>query len=91
MTSTDPTQRRSALRRRARSSRALREVTGLLMVVVGSLILLGLVVISNDPSPFAEHLLFSLGLALTGLISAGAQFLVFAGLAILWAAAKRNR
>jgi hypothetical protein len=75
----------------APSNRTLREVAGLLMAAVGSLILLGLVVISNDPSPAAEHLLFRLGLALTGLISAVAQLLVFGGLAILWAAAKRRR
>jgi uncharacterized membrane protein len=60
------------------------------MVLAGSLILLGLVVISNSRAPAAEQLSFSLGLALTGLVSAGAQFLVFGGLAVLWAARRRR-
>lgn len=61
------------------------------MALAGSLVLLGLVYISNDPSPAAEHLVFRLGLALTSLISAGAQVLVVAGVAVLWTAARRGR
>jgi hypothetical protein len=53
-------------------------------------VLLGLVFISNDPSPGSERLAFHLGLALTGLISAGAQGLVFGGLAVIWAELRRR-
>jgi len=74
-----------------RTADVLQEVGGAAMALTGSLILLGLVYISNDPAPFAEHLLFRLGLALTSLISAAAQVLVVAGVAILWAAARRGR
>ena len=69
----------------------LHELAGVALVLGGSLVLLGLVWISNDPSPFAEHLLFHLGLALTSLISAGAQVLVVVGVAVLRSAARRNR
>lgn len=78
-------------RRGPRAGVVLREVGGAAMALAGSLILLGLVYISNDPAPFAEHLVFQLGLALTTLISAAAQVLVVAGVAILWAAARRGR
>jgi len=37
------------------------ELTGAAMILAGSLVLSGLVYISNDPSPFSEHLLFHLG------------------------------
>lgn len=70
--------------------RLAREVTGVAMVLAGSLMLFGLVVISNSPARGAERLLFALGLATTSLISAGAQFLVFAGLAVLWGARRRR-
>jgi hypothetical protein len=70
--------------------RGLREVAGVAMVVAGSLVLLGLVYIGNDPSPASERLMFHLGLALTGLISACAQGLVFGGLAVLWGALRRT-
>jgi len=68
--------------------RGRREAAGAVMVLAGSLVLLWLVFISNDPSPRSEWLSIHLGLALTGLISAGAQGLVFGGLAMLWAALK---
>jgi hypothetical protein len=58
------------------------------MAVVGSLTLLGLVVIANCTSAFCERAMFNLGLALTGLISAGAQVLVLGGIAMLWSALK---
>ncbi len=62
-----------------------------MMVLAGSLVLLGLVFINNDSSPQSEWLSIHLGLALTGLISASAQGLVFGGLAVLWGALKRSR
>lgn len=71
--------------------RGLREAGGVVMVLAGSLVLLGLVFINNDPSPQSEWLSIHLGLALTTLISAGAQGLVLGGLAVLWAALKRSR
>jgi hypothetical protein len=77
--------------RDSRASVVLHEAVGALMALVGSLVLFGLVYISNDPAPFAEHLLFSLGLALTSLISAAAQVLVIGGIVILWNAARRGR
>ena len=75
----------------SRRGAVLQEFTGVAMALAGSLILLGLVYISNDSSPASEHLLFSLGLALMSLISAGAQILVVAGIVVLWAAARRGR
>jgi hypothetical protein len=69
----------------------LHEAVGAVMALAGSLVLLGLVYISNDPAPFAEQLLFRLGLALMSLISAAAQILVVAGVVILWTAARRGR
>jgi hypothetical protein len=85
-----PRQPSDGLGPRPATGRGLREVAGVLMVVAGSLVLLGLVYIGNDPSPASERLMFHLGLALTGLISACAQGLVFGGLAVLWAALKRR-
>jgi hypothetical protein len=78
-------------RRGRRANTLLHEAAGALMALTGSLVLLGLVYISNDPAPFAEHLLFSLGLALTSLISAAAQILVIVGIVVLWNAARRGR
>ena len=60
------------------------------MAIVGSLTLLGLVVIGNCSGPLCEKLLFRLGLATTGLISAVAQGLVLGGLWLLWGALKRS-
>jgi hypothetical protein len=77
--------------RKPRAHILLHEAAGAVMVLLGSLTLLGLVYISNDPAPYAENLVFSLGLALTSLISAGAQVLVLAGVAILWGAVRRSR
>jgi len=68
--------------------RPLKAVLGVIMAVVGSLTLLGLVVIANCTSAFCERAMFNLGLALTGLISAGAQVLVLGGIAMLWSALK---
>lgn len=74
----------------AEGRRRAREAMGAVMVLAGSLVLLWLVFISNDRSAQSEWLSIHLGLALTGLISAGAQGLVFGGLAVLWAALKRK-
>lgn len=90
MTQSPSSDHRHASGQDTRLGRGLREAIGAAMVLAGSLVLLGLVFISNDPSPASERLLFHLGLALTGLISAGAQGLVFGGLAVLWAALKRR-
>lgn len=61
------------------------------MMLAGSLTLVGLMFITNDPSPVSERLLFGLGLPGVGLASALAQFLVFADVAILWKALRRRR
>jgi len=53
-----------------------RAVTGVLLALVGSLTLAGLVVIGNCSARPCEKLLFELGLATTGLVSATAQGLV---------------
>jgi len=68
-----------------------RAVTGLLMAIVGSLTLVGLVVIGNCSARACEKLLFELGLATTGLVSATAQGLVLGGLWMLWGAFKAAR
>lgn len=70
---------------------ALRAFTGVVLAVVGSLTLLGLIWISNSDQPALERLMFNLGLALTSLISATAQALVFFGLWLLWTAVHRPR
>lgn len=67
-----------------------RAAAGAAMVLVGSLGLVGLVFISNDSSPLSEHLLFGLGLPGMALVSALAQVMVLAGLAILWAVVHRK-
>ena len=71
-------------------TRSLREVGGVVMILVGSLMLVGLVFINNDSSALSQRLLFGLGLPGMGLVSVLAQFLVFGGLAILWAVLKRR-
>ena len=78
--------------RRGPGANAIRqEILGPAMALAGSLLLLGLVYISNAANPFAERLLFALGLAMTSLISALAQVLVIGGVVILWRAARRGR
>lgn len=68
-----------------------RAVIGLLMAIAGSLTLVGLVVIGNCSARLCEKLLFGLGLATTGLISAAAQGFVLGGLWLLWSAFKAAR
>ena len=90
MTLGDSSRKRSTSGLDSAFKRDLREAVGVAMVLAGSLVLLGLVFISNDPSPRSEWLSIHLGLALIGLVSATAQGLVFGGLAVLWASFKRR-
>ena len=71
--------------------RVSREIAGVLMVLAGSLMLLGLIFISNDPRPLSQRLLFGLGLPGMAIASAGSQILVVAGVAVLWSALRRRR
>lgn len=66
-------------------------VLGLAMALLGSLLLVGLAFISNDPSPASEALMFHLGLATMALISMVAQGLVVVGVVLLWRRAARHR
>jgi hypothetical protein len=68
-----------------------RAVIGVLLALVGSSMLVGLVVIGNCSARPCEKLLFELGLATTGLVSATAQGLVLGGLWLLWTAFSRAR
>lgn len=76
----------------ARRGRATgRVLAGVALVLAGSLTLSLLVWMSNSGDSAAERLMFDLGLALTSLISAGAQACVFCGVWILWRMARRGR
>ena len=86
MTSRDPV-KTDAGRRPIRPARAL---AGLVMVLAGSLILLGLVVVGNCSTELCQKVMFGLGLAQTALISAIAQGLVLGGLGMLWTAVRRS-
>jgi hypothetical protein len=66
-----------------------RAAMGMALAILGTAMLLGLVVISNDPSPFCQALLFRLGLGLIAMISATAQGVVIWGLILMWNALKR--
>ena len=68
-----------------------RAVVGLLMAIAGSMTLAGLVVIGNCSARLCEKLLFELGLATTGLVSATAQGFVLGGLWMLWSAFRAAR
>ncbi|WP_374569990.1 hypothetical protein [Phenylobacterium sp.] len=59
---------------------------GVILTLVGSLTLCLLVWMSNSGAALAQKLMFAMGLALTSLVSATAQALVFAGLWLLWRA-----
>ena len=80
----------SDLQRRQRFQTG-RAVIGVLLAVVGSLTLVGLVVIGNCSARLCERLLFGLGLATTGLVSAAAQALVLGGVWMLWSAFRAAR
>ena len=69
--------------------RRVRNATlGLGLFLPGVAILLGLVYIANDSSEFSEHLIISMGLAVTSLVSALGQILAILGLVHLWKARK---
>jgi hypothetical protein len=63
---------------------------GAAMVCVGVVTLGALVYIGNSPSPFASHMMISLGLAGASLLSATAQSLIFGGGWILWRGRRRR-
>lgn len=59
-------------------------VLGATMVIVGSAALCGLVWIGNSQNQIAQRLMFGLGLAATGLISASAQVMILIGAWLMW-------
>jgi|GEM_PF-4880072 len=65
-----------------------RAALGVVLALAGSLLLTALVYMTNSTEPSLERLMFQLGLALTGLLSALGQGLVFFGLWLLWSAAR---
>jgi high-affinity Fe2+/Pb2+ permease len=67
-----------------------RALVGVALVLVGGLTLGFLVFVSNSQSSGAEHLMMSLGLAGSALLSAIAQGLVFLGGWMLWKSAHRR-
>lgn len=66
----------------------VRGALGVVLALIGSLLLTGLFLISNSSDPAMERLMFRLGLALAGLLSALGQGLVFFGIWLLWSAAR---
>jgi hypothetical protein len=68
-----------------------RTLTGAVMVLVGALTLGALVYIGNSQSPAAAHLMISIGLAGSALLSATAQALIFGGAWMIWRGARRRR
>ncbi len=54
------------------------------MVIAGSAAICGLVWIGNGHDRLAQRLMFDLGLAVTGLISASAQVLILIGAWLVW-------
>jgi len=74
-------------RRRRRSSRRgslVRLVLGAAMVIAGLAAIGGLVWIGNSDDRLAQRLMFDLGLAAVGLISAAAQVFILLGAWLLW-------
>jgi len=65
-------------------------LAGLVLMLVGALTLGALVYISNSRSEGAAHLMISLGLAGSAMLSAIAQGLVFLGGWMLWKATRRQ-
>ena len=63
---------------------AARLLLGATMVIAGSAALCGLVWIGNSHDRLAQRLMFDLGLAVTGLITAGAQVLILIGAWLMW-------
>jgi hypothetical protein len=67
-----------------------RALAGVALVLAGGLTLGFLVFVSNSQSPGATHLMMSLGLAGSALLSAIAQGLVFWGAWMVWQVARRR-
>ena len=67
-----------------------RALAGVALVLIGGLTLGFLVFVSNSQSDGAVHLMMSLGLAGSALLSAIAQGLVFLGGWMLWKSARRR-
>lgn len=55
-----------------------------MMVIAGSAAICGLVWIGDSHDRLAQRLMFDLGLAVTGLISAGAQVIILIGAWLMW-------
>jgi hypothetical protein len=66
-----------------------RAVVGVALALVGSLILCGLIAVTNCTSDVCQKTMFDLGLALTSLISGGAQVMILVGLWLLWTTRRR--
>lgn len=64
---------------------------GVVMTLAGSLLLVGLIFISNDSSASSELLFFRLGLVGMALLSMVAQALVIFGVVVLWRLVKAKR
>ena len=67
-----------------RRASVLRCVVGAMMVIAGAAAIGALVWIGNSHDRLAQRLMFDLGLAGTGLISAGAQVLILIGAWLMW-------
>ena len=67
-----------------------RALSGVALILAGALTLGFLVFISNSRDPGATHLMMSVGLAGSALLSAIAQGLIFFGGWTLWKAARRR-
>lgn len=67
-----------------RRASALRAWSGAMMVIAGSAAICGLVWIGDSHDRLAQRLMFDLGLAVTGLISAGAQVIILIGAWLMW-------
>lgn len=61
-----------------------RLLLGATMAIAGLATICGLVWIGNSHDRLAQRLMFDLGLAVTGLISAGAQVLILTGAWLMW-------
>jgi len=73
-----------------KSTRVHNATLGVGLLCSGVAILLGLIYIANDTSELSEHLVFSMGLAVTSLVSALGQVLAILGLVYLWKARRAS-
>lgn len=69
----------------------LRALVGIVFVLAGSAGLLGLLYVTWNHSPAAEHLLFRIGLAGSAILSGLAQVLMLVGAWMVWTALQRAR